>query len=1354
MRALKKLFRSLRRGPRPRFLREARRLELLGLEDRTVPTIVFTPAFGAESATDHGGDTLPDVPVYLIFWGQGWGTKANPSAAALDIENATDSLLSGPYLSRLSSYRSNLGHATFGIPGDPGHRAAWDASNPPNGFSWWDLRDVIGDHIDNGDLPQSDATGNEGLYLVVTPPGIQSDQGGAGGYHTIDYHFNSIWDPLDLVVVGWVGSSATATGGVSTDSVMNTLSHEVVESITDVMAGPNIPLVHTNGITVSHGANWTGGGDDEIADAEAQLYSYRLNGVLAQSYWSQVDNAYVVPDGHFQRFVVTSSVLTVNGDQLPNDDDAVIINFTSDGGVLVNLNGEVAAFDPGQISAITVNTGVGTDSVLVGRTLAGVPVTVNAGSSGSDTVNVGPFANNLDNVRGQVSVNGTGAAVTLTVFDQGNTADTTYTVTSSSVSVSRPGVPSIVYSGVQSVTLNGGGSTNTYNVQSASSGTAMTLNAGSGNDTIYFGDGNLGHMPAAPGTTAFTVNGQGGTDALIVQDQTLIAADTYTLDASSVSRSGSRGLSYSAVESLTLNAEGGNNAITISGSPSFPVAVNANGGNDAVTVQALGGPVTVNGLAGNDTLTVSLAGGTPLPAGGLTFNGGTGTNTLALQGTSGYNSESYTPSGPAAGGIRLTSSVLVIFPTPAPNISYTGVQSITDTLGLMPLPLGPLATIQPSCALNATGGADTVSVSNGGLVNGFVSLQVSGGGSFAPVKLANKTNVYLYGLGGADTITLNYSATAAGLSALLVDGGAAGDIINVQQTGANMPVTVNGGDGDDTVNLGNNDATTLPHGLDAVRSPITVNGQGGTNDIVNLLDATATYGDAYTISDTTVTRPFFGPAPAGSPTGLTYGTIEGLVLQAETGSNTVTVTNVAPATPVTVSDNGGTDTLVGPDFVTTWNLDSTGVNALDVQLSSTTTGRVNFSGVENLTGGGDNDIFHFAAGAAVSGRIDGGGGTNMLDYSDYVSPPAPGYGGPGVSVTLADLPAVGTATGTGGVSNVQNVTASRGDDHITGNGANNVIVSYGGVDVLAGGDGTDSFTLYGQQYTGSSVDGGPGTDTIRGRNNDNSWDLTGLNAGAVTDAYGTCTYANVENLTGGTHSDTFHFLSAAAGIAGTLHGNTGTDWLDYSLFPGAVTVNLETGSATGVAGGAAGRIRFMENVLGARGFANTLTGASTPSAGNPAVNVLSNTLSSVLVGGTRADVLTAGAGNSLLIGDGGADQLIANAGTPGFDILIGGVTDFDTYSANNLAALEAFAAAWRNTTGANYGAQVALLRDTGVVVNATTYRLDGSSVHNDAGAADALTGATIAQTALDWFFTSTNDVVQNVKASEVQTPIP
>jgi hypothetical protein len=785
---------------------------------------------------------------------------------------------------------------------------------------------------------------------------------------------------------------------------------------------------------------------------------------------------------------------------------------------------------------------------------------------------------------------------------------------------------------------------------------------------------------------------------------------------------------------------------TLSGPPTF------------TALRAAVQSITVNGNFGDDRLTIDFSNGSPIPAGGVGFDGGASRlngNALVLQGNSRFTSEAYIPTGPTSGNISLSSGLTSVFGQ-LPAVRYGNVQQITDTVGLVDFPLGIFGTIPPSFTLNGTAGADAISVTNGAPVNGVTTLQASAN-TFAPVTFANKANVYVYGLAGSDSVTLNFSAASTGLASMLIDGGTENDTVDVLQIAGHVPLTVNGGAGDDVVNIGNGD-------LDFVRSPVTVNGQDG-NDTVNLLDNTAPFSDPYTISDTTVARPYFG-APTSAPPvpGLTYGTIENLALRAETGNNFITVTNLAPATPVTIDGGGGSDTLVGPNFINTWGLTSTGQDTLTALLNpaTNTVGHVSFSAVENLTGGSSNDVFQFGPGAAIAGSIDGGGGTNSLDYSQY----AAHYGDPGVSVTLADGTAWGTATGTatalpagttGGVRNIQNVLGSRGNDHITGNSANNVIVSNGGLDVLAGGAGDDSFYIYGAQFTGTTIDGGSGNDTLKGNDGANTWDLTGLNAGDVADAYGTSTYTGIENLVGGLSSDTFRFVTASAGLSGTLNGNRGTDWLDYSAYPGAVTVNLETGTATGVGVGAANpanHIVYLENVIGARSFANTLTGASTPLAPGATVNALGNALGSILIGGDAADVLTAGAGNSILIGGRGADTLIANAGTPGFDILIAGQTDFDNPTPTNLSVLNAFAGVWRDTTAANYGSQVGLLRDTGVTVGGTVYRLNGSSVHDDAGARDTLTGATSTQAALDWFFANLgSDFVQNLKSQEAETPI-
>jgi hypothetical protein len=676
--------------------------------------------------------------------------------------------------------------------------------------------------------------------------------------------------------------------------------------------------------------------------------------------------------------------------------------------------------------------------------------------------------------------------------------------------------------------------------------------------------------------------------------------------------------------------------------------------NDQVTVNGLGSPVSLSAGAGDDTLIVDLAGGTPLPAGGLTFDGGTGVNNLVLRGSSSYNSESYTPSGATSGGIDLSAGPFVpVIPPPA-TISYSNVQQITDTLDLAGFPLGRFGSIPPSFSLNGTAAPDVVSVMNGAAVNNLTTLTVSGN-TFAPVTFANKANLSFYGLAGSDSVTVNDSAAATGLATLLIDGGTEGDTVNVQQTAAGVPVTVNGGDGNDVVNIGN----VSKGNLSLVRGPVAVNGQNG-KDTVNLLDDGAGSGDAYTITDTTVGRPFFGYPGSNPPVaGLTYGTIENLVLRAAAGDNAITVTNLTPATAVTVDGGGGTDTLVGPNFINTWALKSTGPDLLTVLLdpATKTVGHVSFSAVENLTGGSNNDTFQFGPGARIAGSIDGGNGNDTLKGSDGV----------------------------------------------------------------------------------------------------NTWELTGLNAGDLGDASGSSTFTRVENLVGGLGNDTFRFLTAGAGVSGTLNGNGGTDWLDYSTYPGAVTVNLETGTATRVGVGAAnpaGHVVYLENVVGARSFANTLTGASAPLGPGGALNALGNALGSVLIGGDVADVLTAGAGNSILIGRRGADTLIASAGTPGFDILIAGLTDFDNPTPADLSVLNALAGVWQNTTAANYRSQVALLRDTGVTVGGTTNRLNGSSVHDDAGAVDTLTGATGAQAALDWFFANLgSDRVQNPKGPEVVTPI-
>ncbi|NEP08667.1 MAG: filamentous hemagglutinin N-terminal domain-containing protein [Symploca sp. SIO2C1] len=99
----------------------------------------------------------------------------------------------------------------------------------------------------------------------------------------------------------------------------------------------------------------------------------------------------------------------------------------------------------------------------------------------------------------------------------------------------------------------------------------------------------------------------------------------------------------------------------------------------------------------------------------------------------------------------------------------------------------------------------------------------------------------------------------------------------------------------------------------------------------------------------------------------------------------------------------GGSTLVGPNRDTTWRI--TGSN--QGELGGFSNG-LTFANIENLSGGNANDTFVFSDRASLEGIIDGAPGFDTLDYSAYT-----------IFVNV-DLIA-NTATGTGGVFNIENV---------------------------------------------------------------------------------------------------------------------------------------------------------------------------------------------------------------------------------------------------------------------------------------------------------------------------------------------
>ena len=139
-----------------------------------------------------------------------------------------------------------------------------------------------------------------------------------------------------------------------------------------------------------------------------------------------------------------------------------------------------------------------------------------------------------------------------------------------------------------------------------------------------------------------------------------------------------------------------------------------------------------------------------------------------------------------------------------------------------------------------------------------------------------------------------------------------------------------------------------------------------------------------------------------------------------------------------------------------------GTGGIGIRLVSTFDDTITNSGT--ITGGNGtavlfgegNNTLKLAATSVINGLTNGEGGVDTLDYS--------AWGAAGINVDLTN----GTASGTGGILNFENVLGSAGADRLVGNGSNNVLSGGAGNDTIFGGSGNDVLT------------GGTGNDLLTG----------------------------------------------------------------------------------------------------------------------------------------------------------------------------------------------------------------------------------------------------------------------------------
>ncbi len=241
--------------------------------------------------------------------------------------------------------------------------------------------------------------------------------------------------------------------------------------------------------------------------------------------------------------------------------------------------------------------------------------------------------------------------------------------------------------------------------------------------------------------------------------------------------------------SITASPQDDTLDIALSGEDVPGLTVNGNVGDDTVrvTVRSKGGQVFINGDAGNDTLIVDFGLSSPKENFLLSYDGGDGFDTLALDGGN-FSEVAYSPVDPYSGSILLDKA----------NIQYQNIEPILDI------------TVAANVTYPGTSGADTISIVDGDSMTNATSC-LSGcdlveiqSPQFENISFANKATVKIDGGEGDDLITLNISRPATGLLDLTVQSGDGNDTITVSRMTANIPLTLDGNGGVDTVIVAEN----------------------------------------------------------------------------------------------------------------------------------------------------------------------------------------------------------------------------------------------------------------------------------------------------------------------------------------------------------------------------------------------------------------------------------------------------------------------------------------------------------------------------------------------------------------------
>jgi hypothetical protein len=886
---------------------------------------------------------------------------------------------------------------------------------------------------------------------------------------------------------------------------------------------------------------------------------------------------------------------------------------------------------------------------------------------------------------------GVNANLTLSAqnFSGGRFLQHTFADTAETITVTGPGAAKCTGSGTNSVTFTGtvssiavdtGNAHNTINIQETDASTQV-LNKSGGQDVINVGASGSVQQIHGP----VFVNNTTNNTTLNVDDSADFTGQTATLQGGSVVGLAPATISAQPSSLIGLNVFGGSgaNTFTISqGGVSFSTLLVPGSGQNTINVVATGGPVTIesnNSSVGSDIVNVTFNHSAQNILGPLTLTQQPGTR-------SGSTALTVDDSSDGLGGKNVTISATALTGLTPAAIQYSSSELSSFTVdggaGKNTFTINDPST--SPFTLNLGNGGSTVNIqATAGPVainyptqssNAFVIVTVGNAGSVQGI-VGQVTLTNTSGTSGFATLTVDDSADGAAhnatISATQISGLAPSAIV---YTSAGLPsLTVKGGSGTDTF--------TIPSTLAFPNEEFLECGNG-TNQ-VNILAATAAQVEVQGGTGTTVTVGSKAPALGG-----TLASIHNQIVIAGLNGDT--------GLPGVVVDDSG-DTASQHFNVGANTIGETGKFSIATLVSSEALYTGSVGNIIDVNSTGSNRTLNLNLGK-------GGDTVNVFAYSVFPTDTIQGplnisSGGAAYTLNYSDKDGLGTTDPAGQSYTLTSTKLTR---------TNEAAITYGqGATVnITGGSGSNTFTVSSVQTAHPvTITGGGGADTLLTNNGAHIINITGHNAGN----FANITFSGIESLVGGTGLNAFRFTNNSAVLDGTINGGGSGDFLDYSGYTIPVTVNLATGSATGVDGGKAGGILNIQNVIGGAGN-DTLTGDAQ---GN------------ILIGGSASNVIDGGSGASILMA--GSGTATVNGGS-GNDILIGGTTSFDS----SYSALDSLLAEWQSNK--TYSQRISDLKHGGGLNGTNTLVLNTTVL---GGGADTLVG----KGPNDWFFEFANDTI-------------